>query len=545
MQAPFVDPFGVATPKAALPLVGRETEMQWLRTVLKNARSAPCQGPRAAMISGEMGIGKSRLLEELAREASEQGLVVFQGYAYASGSLFPYLPFIEALRPFVRTASEAELRRYTGLEDVLAESGPGSSADVSLTGEPLIAALGQLFPELPFRLRVVPQPEPLTPDQARFRLFDAVATLLERVSLERAVVFCLDNMHLADSMTLELTMYLTVRLHESRVALIGATRPPQTMQFQADDPPDSPSARPAQAEQARQLLAELMRQGLLLMVPLGALPPTAAMAHIRALLPGVLAEGLAEELLARAGGNPFYLEELVRALCLSQRLVMRAGMWQTTAPIGSTPWPERITLALQERLQGLACRELLQVAALLGRTFALPPLARACGLSEERARTLLDEALQASLLTSVLPASSPPLVEEPAGPPLFAFNQGMVQEMLAAEIATPRRRQLHGALGAALEEHYGALAPAHAAELARQYVLSDQHEAALRWSLRAGADALHQQAQREALHHLRVALRLLESGVETPERQAWPTRAQVYLGLGETWLKLGELAAAA
>ncbi len=150
-----------------------------------------------------------------------------------------------------------------------------------------------------------------------------------------------------------------------------------------------------------------MRQGLLLLLPLGALPPAAALAHIGALLPGRLAEGLAEELLTRAGGNPFFLEELVRTLCLSQRLVMREGVWQTTTSVLSTLWPERVTLVLQERLQGLACRELLQAAALLGQTFALEPVARACDLTEESASTLLSEALRASLLSRVLPGAAP------------------------------------------------------------------------------------------------------------------------------------------
>ncbi len=545
MQAPFIDPLSVVLPTPALPLVGREMEMHYLRAVLENAVNAHPQGARAAIISGEAGIGKSRLLAELVMIARERELLVFQGYAYESGSLFPYLPFIEALRPFVRGASEAALRRYTGLEPGQVESEPASPVDVSLTGEPLIAALGQLLPELPQRLRVVPQREPLSSEQAKFRLFDAVATLLERVARERAVLFCLDNLQQADSATLELTMYLTVRLHDSRIALLGATRPPQTRP--AGDEARQPEHPPAQAEKARQILAELMRQGLLLLLPLGALPPAAALAHIGALLPGKLAEGLAEELLARAGGNPFFLEELVRTLCLSQRLVMREGVWQTTTSVLSTLWPERVTLVLQERLQGLACRELLQAAALLGQTFALEPVARACDLTEESASTLLSEALRASLLSRVLPGAAPSTWQaaETASSPLFTFNQGIVQEVLAAEIATSRRRQLHGRLGDALAEYYGASAPAHAAELARQYVLSEQGEAALRWSLLAAMDALRQQAHREALHHLRVVLRLLESGVDAPAGQSWPSRAEVYLGLGETWLKLGELEPAA
>lgn len=548
MQAPFVDPlFGVAILRPALPLVGREMEMQLLRSLLENVAGARVHGPRSAIISGEAGIGKSRLLEELCTMVSEQGWCVLQSHAYESGSLFPYLPFIEALRPLVRSCSEAELRRYTGLESVRNEYGRASSADLSLIGQPLITALGQLFPELAQRFQLAPLQETLAPDQAKFRLFDAVATLLERRAQERPVLLCIDNLQWADSATLELTMYLTVRLHSSRVLLIGATRPPQSP-FSLDE--DAFQGVPSQAGRSLKLLYELMQQGLLLLLPLAPLNETAATEHIHALLPGELAEGLAQELLARAGGNPFFLDELVRTLCLSQRLVARDGVWQTNMPIQNAAWPERVTLAIKERLRGLACRELLQIAALLGRTFPLQPLAQVSGLSEERIQTLLDEALCASLLTRIdAPLSSvagPEALVEPAGEVfLLAFCQGFVQEVLASEIPVSRRRRLHGMLGAALEHYYGEMALAHTAELARQYVLSDQQTAALVWSLRAGADAIRQQAHREALNHLHLALKLLESGVEAPAGQPWPARAQVSLALGEVWLKLGELEQAA
>jgi tetratricopeptide (TPR) repeat protein len=549
MRVPFVDPLlGLGSMSLALPLVGREMEMHLMQSVLENAAFARLHGARAAIMSGEIGIGKSRLMEELCTSAVQQGLTVLQSCAYETGSMFPYLPFIEALRPLIRSSSETDLRRYTGLESICSENLSGlPSIDVSLTGPPLITALCQLFPELAHRLHLTPLQEFLAPDQAKFRLFDAVATLLERMSQEKPVLLCIDNLQWADSATLELTMYLTVRLHHSRVALIGATRPPASI---ATPENISGSALPATSTQAGnilQILYELMQQGFLLLLPLGLLKEAAAEQHLHALLPGVLPGELVQELLRRAGGNPFFLEELVRDLCLSQQLVLLDGMWQTTVPIQSSRWPERITQAVRQRLQGLACRELLRIAALLGRTFPLQPLARVSGLPEARTLALIEEALQATLVARVSPASAgleaanSPNDEHLARAPLFTFCQGIVQEVLVEEIPMQRQREIHGALGAALEEYYGPLAPVYAAELARQYVLSDQQEAALTWSLRAGLDAVRQQAHREALSHLCTALRLLEGGIKPLAGQQWPTPSQVSLSLGEIWLKLGEL----
>lgn len=553
MRAPFVDPlFSLEILNPTLPLLGREMEMQVLRSVLENVVYTHPHGARAAIVSGETGVGKSRLLEELCMVAGEQGFTVFKSSAYMSGSMFPYLPFIEALRPLVRSSTVEELRRYTGLDEVRGEQQrDSSSVNVSLTGQPLITAFCQLFPELAHRLQITPVQEPLSPDQAKFRLFDAIATLLERVSQERPLLLCIDNLQWADSATLELTMYLTVRLHSSQVALLGATRPPQSASGQAEVSDNPLVTLPTQAGNALKLLFELMQQGFLLLLPLVPLSEVAAEQHIHALLPGVLPEELSQELLTRAGGNPFFLEELVRSLCLNQQLVLRAGVWQMAASAQSGVWPERITLAVRQRLQGLTCRELLQIAALLGHTFPLQPLARVSGQPEVEVLEALEEALRATLIARVAPApanwteTTDARSEPVSQTPLFAFCQGIVQEVLATEIQTQRRRQLHGAIGAALEEYYGQLAPLHAAELARQYVLSDQQNSALIWSLLAGRDASRQQAHREAISHWRMALTLLDAGVPLSSEQQWPTRAQISLSLGESWFKLGELEQAA
>ena len=125
------------------------------------------------------------------------------------------------------------------------------------------------------------------------------------------------------------------------------------------------------------------------------------------------------------------------------------------------------------------------------------------------------------------------------------FCQGIVQEVLSAEVPRLRLRPLHAAIGAALEALYGAMAATHEAELARHYTLGGQKAAALRWSLLAGEDAARKEAQREAIGHFRRVLALLEAGVRPEGVGILPSLPQLYITIGESWFKLGELEQAA
>ncbi len=118
MQAPFADP--LVWPRQlfriALPLAGRNPEMQIIYLLLETVAYLICPwGHDALTISGEMGIGKTRLLAELFLAARERGFLILQASAYKSGRMFPYFPFIEALRSILRSSTPEQLRRYVGL----------------------------------------------------------------------------------------------------------------------------------------------------------------------------------------------------------------------------------------------------------------------------------------------------------------------------------------------------------------------------------------------------------------------------------------------
>jgi predicted ATPase/DNA-binding CsgD family transcriptional regulator len=570
MQAPFADPLsGLELFAKPLPMVGRDSELQLICTLLDTVALDRQVGARALTISGEMGVGKSRLLAEMCMEASSRGFRVLNGHAYEASAMFPYLPFIEALRPVLRSATTEQLRRYVGLEDEDIGSTSSINSPISLIGAPLVTALSSLFPELPRMVQVAVTAEVLSPDQVKFRLFEAIATLLESMAMDRPVLLCIDNLHWADSASLELTMYLTVRLHTSHVALAGVTRPPGsfTRSRVSDDSTVSASANLAVAR----ALGELMRQGLLLFIPLGPLSTNTMEDHLHALLPGSLSDSLIHSLLSRAGGNPFFLEELVRMLTMDGGLILSDGVWQTARVIGPE-LPQGITIAVEQRLQRLSvtCHELLRVASLFGRAFPLQALVTVMETVEDTAsiQSSIDEAVQAGLI-AISPVSTTILIEDTSeqvtdyarqnmyttyiASPMYIFCQGIVQEVLSNEVSTDRAKALHGAIGRALEVSYGETAQNHAAELAPHFVLSGEKDAALRWSLLAGENASRIQAHREVISHFRMALSLMaenrhsedekshsEEETDHPERSEG-SPAHLHFSIGENWFKLGEL----
>ena len=558
MQAPFADPLsGIELISRSLPLVGREGEMQLLCNLLDTVFSERAYGARALILSGETGVGKTRLLAEMIQEAGKRGFHSLEGRAYEVSRLFPYMPFTEALRPIMRASSLKTLRYLVGLDTSTAdrrpdENVPDTDASISLVGPPMVAALARLFPDLPHSLKVVSASELLTPDQEKFRLFDAIATLLERMAADNPVMLSIDNLQWADSASLELTMYLTVRLRASRVALVGVTRP--MARPPGADTGDSIETQ-QQAAVAMQILSELMRQGLLLFLPVQPLSMESAQQHLQALLPGSIAG--AEALVTRAGGNPFFLEELVRILTMNGQLEQRNGVWDATRA-SATVLPTSIAQAVVERLATVskACLELLRIAALFGRSFPLSALMAVAGESEHQIMAWISEAEQALIITLSTRQRASETYEDDfadgdgttghTSSTTYLFCQSIVQEVLSSQISTRRASDLHGKIGAALEVYYarrGEQAPA--AELARHYVLSGESRAALHWSLQAGEDAIKQQAHREAIGHFRSVLELIHTNALATDEELRPLLAQVYVLIGESWFKVGELNQAA
>ena len=182
-------------------LVGRDSEMDILKSMLENALAG--QGA-LAMVTGEAGIGKTRILEELSNYARLRNVQVLWGRCYEEEGIPPYWPWIQVIRSFVRDHEPDEIRLHMG----------AGAANIS-----------EIVPDLKEKLPDLQAPPPLdSPEEARFRLFDSIATFLKTASQHRPLAIVLDDLHWADKSSLLMLQFIAREIGESRLLLIGAYR---------------------------------------------------------------------------------------------------------------------------------------------------------------------------------------------------------------------------------------------------------------------------------------------------------------------------------
>ncbi len=275
------------------PLVGRQRELAALEQALAEARLGR---PTLALLAGEPGIGKSRLLEEFPPSGQSGDSIVLRGGATQSEGMPPYLPLLEALGEYIALAPPDDLRR-------------GLGADA--------AVLARLLPEIASRLREsFEPPHAIPPEQERLRLYEVVAGLLSHIAGARgSLILALDDLQWADAATCELLLYVMPRLaaRAAPVLVVTACRDDETSE-------NVPLER---------LISELNSRRLLLHVTLRRLDSLESRQLAAALLHGDLAEDVSSIVHDQGEGNPFFEEELLRALVDERR-------WSIATAVGTS-----------------------------------------------------------------------------------------------------------------------------------------------------------------------------------------------------------------
>jgi AAA ATPase domain len=467
-------------------LLGRERERAELEVALAEARSGHGQ---FCLLAGEAGIGKSSLAGAIAAHAEDEGMAVRWGAAWEGGGAPAFWPWVQVLRGLCRDRDADRLR---------AQLGAGA------------AWVAQIVPELCEALPEVEAPGSIDTDQARFALFDAIATFLRNAAHEQPLAVVLDDLHAADPPSVLMLDFVARNVRDTPMFLLAAYR-------------DSAShARP----EIEAVIAELAREGRRISLPRLGVDDLAELVELRA---GVAAPaGLAEELHAATEGNPFFASEVVRLLAAEGQL--QPG----EAGAARLPLPDTIRDTVRRRFEPLGPEavEMLATAAVIGREFRLVTLEAASGTDREDLIMALGEALAAGL------------VHEVRGTPgHYRFTHGLMRETLYGDIPPDRRARVHGAVGAALETlHAGDLEP-RLAELAHHYLEAAQAghgDKALDFATRAGERALRLLAYEQADRFFEGALGALDLGEPDPRR-----RAELLLALGGAQVRAGDDAARA
>jgi DNA-binding CsgD family transcriptional regulator len=460
------------------PLVAREREVARLLDALAAAR----QGRGGvALVSGEAGIGKTRLLIELAERGRRDGWHVLVGRAYELEGRPPYLPVLEALRDGLRTQPQLDLE-----------------LDVENVAPELLNLLPALAP------RTQPQGRPgastawpvvhdhADPARDRFRLFESVCDVLLAIAhASRAgLLLALDDLHWADPPTLQLVLHFARKLEYMPVLLVCAYRV---------------DASHAQAA-LQSVLAELGRERLHQRVELRALARD-ELAPLVAGLAGETDASALDMIHARSGGNPFFACELVRHL-------QDRGHDLSRGDLASADWgvPASVHHVVSMRLARLSptAIDLLQASSVIGDPLHANVLATMLGLDPAELLDACDEVVRTGLLR-----------EEGDH---FQFSHALVRETVYRGLTLARRQRLHLAAVRAFERVYAAVIDRHLGELAvhaaQAGILIDR-QIAIDYAERAGSAANAVFAYEEAVAHWRAALRQLEAQPESSDQRAY------------------------
>ncbi|HEY2855889.1 MAG TPA: AAA family ATPase [Gemmatimonadaceae bacterium] len=462
-------------------LVGRDTQIAAVRRVLEQARGG---SGRVALIVGEAGVGKSRLLRAMTDEARAAGFFILQGACFEAERSIPYAPLLDLVRLLASATSPAIVNH------VLA---------------PAASDLVAFFPELRLLLpESTPNPS-VDPESDRRRLFHVLALAITQLARTQPVFLSLEDVHWSDDATLELVFHLA-RTHVSQPVVIGLT-------YRGEE------AGPRLAR----LVADLERARIVADLPVERLGRDDVGAMLQAIFGSreQLGAEFVHVLHGLTEGNPFFVEETLKSLITAGDLAHTGAGWRAR-PLERVRVPRTAVEAVRRRLASLSvpARSVASMAAIAGRRFDFDLLRALSNLDEGALLVLVKELIAAQLV-----------VEESAD--RFAFRHALTREAIYAELLARERVALHREVAAALEQQHAHELDAVVESLAYHSWESGDWERAADYSARAARHALALSAPREAVAHLDRSFAALErSGVRPP--------TDLYLSRGRAFETLGE-----
>lgn len=469
------------SPHADGTFVGRRTELQQFTAGV----AATADGLGSVwFVTGEPGIGKSRLLEEVASIAAHGGLDLHWGRCWEVGGAPAYWPWVQILR---------SLFRGPDAKDVLSSIGTG------------VAHLSQLIPEAVGDVRPPSTPLRLEPEQARFQLMDGVATVLRVFSERTPVVLTLEDLHAADPASILLLDFLQGQIRSMRVMVIGTYRVSE-----------------AHLRDTETLLFKVAREARVLRLQRLTFEDTAE--YLKRVIGRPMPPKTIDVIASAAEGNPLYLGEIV-SLLRARGELDRVGNGTVSITV-----PETIKAAIRERAGALSAgaRHVLETASILGREFNSSDLAQLTGLEATAIEDALSEATRAAVV-------------DHAGAGCYQFAHVLIREVFHAALAGDERCRLHLRWADALEHRPVRGGQPPWSEIAHHFAEAgpSARSRAIHAATRAAEQASDQLAFVDAVTQLRIAVALFDLQPEPDARK----RCVLLLQLGQAQLTAGSVEA--
>lgn len=491
------------------PLIGRQAELNRLQA---NAQ-ALVEGKvgKFILITGEAGIGKSRLIEEF-KKILEDRIKVIEGRSLTFRRSIPYWIFGEAVRNYLKVPSGSTGQPLLKKIEIAAQDCWGANCSQFLPFLYHFFSLQTLQPSL---LQEIQKLDPLT---LRQRTFQAISELLLAEAEEKPLALILEDLHWADDASFELLKFLLTTLPHKPYLLIGV-------------------ARELNDERLGQLIAwanETMNQHFE-QIEIPRLDPDQSRQLLQNLLQGCdIQEILSRQLIEKAGGVPLYLEEVLRAMIASKAILRQDGHWVATQDLDAPSYevPASLQAIILSRFDQLPDerKRILQVASVIGHHFSVKVLAAALGQSEyAELNRQLGFLVEDGFLT-------PPTLGQSDE---YTFKHALFSEVIYKTMLKRDRNGLHNQVGQAIEALYAGREIEQAELLARHYSWSPNSSKALQYLILAGQKAHANFVDEQAKKHFEHALALLPVTEHTLDQAI-----QVQIGLGDAYLALGDYACA-
>jgi class 3 adenylate cyclase/tetratricopeptide (TPR) repeat protein len=454
--------FRIAEERGLTPFVGREDELRRLVDAFTRLGDGQAQ---AVAVVGDAGSGKSRLLYELRGRLNGSSVAFFEGRCSSMMRALPYHPFMHMMARWFdldwdETTEEACAK-------VAAKFG-AAYGDVERT-YPLLCR----FLSLP-----IEQLAEMPADEMKRETFDAIARLVLGEAKARPVVMIIEDLHWIDEPSREMLDDLVRRLAGAPVLMVVTHRPGAAAPWHVATTLTQMALRPLSDDDV--------------------------VAVIRAVAGSALPRGLERVVVHKAGGSPYFAEELVRSMMEEGHLVRTsAGELALSRPLAELPIPGTIQEVIAARLDALgsSAKRVVQVAAVLGRQFRSRQLAALLAGDEIDVEHELAELERRGLVHRKSALSS----DE------FRFGESLTQKVAYEGLLLKQRRQLHERIGALLEDEPAERGLEHAALLAHHYAHSDDHGKAVEALLGAAREAAQVPSYRVAADYYRQTWQLAET----------------------------------
>jgi len=472
------------------PLLGRKAEWRHLQEAWRKAAGGR---PHVVILSGEAGIGKTRLAEEIEAWVSRQGMTTASARCYAALGHLAYAPVTAWLRTDAL---------HTGL----------SALDPAWLTE-----IARLVPEVLATRPKLPRPAAMTEGWQRQHFFEALARAV--LNARQPLLLLLDDLQWCDNETLEWVHYLLRFEPGIRLLLIGTVRAEETL-------PGHPLVT---------FLGALQRDGLVTELPLGPLTTTETTSVAEHIMGQQLDPAMSNKLYHETEGNPLFVVEMARAGTLGQHEeadpTARSPLPLLTRPASALPAVVQTVLATRLAQLSPLAHEVANVAAVIGREFTFPVLARASGQSEDAVVQGLDELWQRRIVR-----------EQGAGTAeAYDFSHDKLRELACASLSPAHQRLLHRRIAEAFEEVYAGDLDAASGQIAAHYEHAGLPGRAIPYYRRAGEAAIRVYANADAITAFQRAAALLEAGGpgHAQQEQRWEEAVAIYAALGDIFAITG------